>query len=500
MQYVEIYNESIKDLLNPKNGNLDVREAPGKGTYVAGAANVEVSNREDVELLLEAGNAYRTTESTQLNVVSSRSHAVLQLRCAVGGERKRGGKLSLIDLAGSERASKTGVMNAGGIGRGGTDNNSKRLNEGANINKSLLALANCISALADQAKHKGGSHAHVPYRDSKLTRLLKDSLGGACRTLSEWTFSYPHSNPHSKPVRHTWHSPRARTCVMCVCVIAGGSHILPNSKIRSLAVIANVSPASDQFDETLNTLKYADRAKRIRTKELKINKTSSRRRLLSPVKPAAGSAAAAAARRAAERSAASQLDGAKEAVTRHQERMAKGRDELARMRGLNENRNAAAAAAPGGGAAAGTTDLDEAVIKLQKLARGRLARTNTVRFKPGDLLGGVGGVEAAKRRNVLAKRQAAASAQMYDAALVRGPQRNASGGGVNAVRSRRAEPRSSGGPQLVPHPPSTKKPPSGGRIPSSSSATAQPEASPPLTKALFGSTLASDTQLGDLGQ
>ena len=118
--------------------------------------------------------------------------APVQLRCAVGGESKRGGKLSLIDLAGSERASKTGVMNAGGIGRGGTDNNTKRLNEGANINRSLLALANCISALADQAK-RGGSTSHIPYRDSKLTRLLKDSLGGRCRTLSEHTA--PKSNP-----------------------------------------------------------------------------------------------------------------------------------------------------------------------------------------------------------------------------------------------------------------------------------------------------------------
>ena len=148
MQYVEIYNEQIKDLLQPSNNDhLDVREAPGKGTFVAGAANVEVSSRDDVEALLEAGNAYRTTESTQLNMVSSRSHAVLQLRIQLG-EKK--GKLSLIDLAGSERASKTGVMSStNNIGRGGTNNNTKRLNEGANINRSLLALANCISTLAD---------------------------------------------------------------------------------------------------------------------------------------------------------------------------------------------------------------------------------------------------------------------------------------------------------------------------------------------------------------
>jgi hypothetical protein len=125
---VEIYNEQIKDLLQPSNnGNLDVREAPGRGTFVAGATVVAVHSRDDVEMLLEAGNAFRTTESTQLNMVSSRSHAVLQLRLEIGDKN---GKLSLIDLAGSERASKTGVMSStNNIGRGGTQNNSKRLNE-----------------------------------------------------------------------------------------------------------------------------------------------------------------------------------------------------------------------------------------------------------------------------------------------------------------------------------------------------------------------------------
>ena len=110
MQYVEIYNEQIKDLLNPDSGggSLDVREAPGRGTYVSGAANVEVTSSAEVEELLLAGNEYRTTESTQLNMVSSRSHAVLQLRVRFGerDDNATEGKLSLIDLAGSERASK----------------------------------------------------------------------------------------------------------------------------------------------------------------------------------------------------------------------------------------------------------------------------------------------------------------------------------------------------------------------------------------------------------
>ena len=187
-----------------------MREAPGRGTYVAGAAEAEVASRAEVEELLLRGNGNRTTESTQMNSVSSRSHAVLQLRVEWPSMT---GKLSLIDLAGSERASKTGVMAKGkSLQQGGTHNNSKRLNEGANINKSLLALANCINALTGEAD---GKRSHIPYRDSKLTRLLKDSLGGGCRTL----------------------------------------------------MIANVSPASDQFDETLNTLKYADRAKRIKPKD-----------------------------------------------------------------------------------------------------------------------------------------------------------------------------------------------------------------------------------------
>jgi hypothetical protein len=124
----------------------------------------------------------------------------LQLRLETHQEdgSKVVGKLSLIDLAGSERATKT-------------ENRGERLNEGANINRSLLALANCINALVGSGRR---GHTHVPYRDSKLTRLLKDSLEG-----------------------------RSCTCI-----------------------ITNVSPASDQFEETINTLKYANRAKNIKTK------------------------------------------------------------------------------------------------------------------------------------------------------------------------------------------------------------------------------------------
>lgn len=208
LSYVEIYNEQIKDLLtsesNQRARHLDVRESPGKGTFVAGASSRLVTSRGELLQALHKGNLYRTTEATNCNDVSSRSHAVLQLqleglRRFDGSGKATVGKFSLIDLAGSERATKTG--NAG-----------KRLTEGANINRSLLALANCINALADCTKKQ----QHVPFRDSKLTRLLKDSLGG-----------------HSKTV-----------------------------------MITNVSPAADQFDETLNSLKYANRAKNIQTKEV----------------------------------------------------------------------------------------------------------------------------------------------------------------------------------------------------------------------------------------
>ena len=182
------------------------------------------------------------------------------------------GKLSLIDLAGSERANKTGVVVKGA-------KSSKRLNEGANINKSLLALANCINALA---KGTTASHGHVPYRDSKLTRLLKDSLGGGCRTL----------------------------------------------------MIANVSPASDQFDETLNTLKYADRAKHIKIKEAPKERAPTRARA-----PAVGSGAAAARAerlrrdRRAERSAEEQTEASRAAADRHLQRMHEGRQAQERSKG-----------------------------------------------------------------------------------------------------------------------------------------------------------------------
>ena len=163
---------------------------------------MKVENTEQIMSLIIVGNRRRTTEATNANQTSSRSHAVFQIVVTSWPKTKNieiehtQGKLSLIDLAGSERGTVT-------------ENRGLRLREGAKINRSLLALANCINALGDKSK-KG---FFVPYRDSKLTRLLKDSLGGNSRTV----------------------------------------------------MIANVSPAGSQIEETLNTLKYASRAKNIKT-------------------------------------------------------------------------------------------------------------------------------------------------------------------------------------------------------------------------------------------
>jgi len=204
ISYLEIYNEVVRDLLNPNQENLDVREDPVKGVVVAGLSEISASSPENVVSSIKNGNINRTCEPTEANQESSRSHAVLQIVIehkdrASGTEAEvLVGKLSLIDLAGSERASNT-------------RNRGIRLIEGANINRSLLALGNCINALCEATDKIG--KIYIPYRDSKLTRILKDSLGGNCRTV----------------------------------------------------MIACVSPFSGAFEETLNTLKYANRAKNIKT-------------------------------------------------------------------------------------------------------------------------------------------------------------------------------------------------------------------------------------------
>ena len=203
--YLEIYNENIRDLLaNNSDEYLDLREDPTKGIIVSGITELNVTSCNDILKILKRGNKNRTQEATGANETSSRSHAILQVSVEYKTKNTgieveiRYGKLSLIDLAGSERASAT-------------QNRGIRLIEGANINRSLLTLGNCINALCD-ANIKG-TKPYVPYRDSKLTRLLKDSLGGNARTV----------------------------------------------------MIANISPSINTFDDTYNTLKYANRAKNIKT-------------------------------------------------------------------------------------------------------------------------------------------------------------------------------------------------------------------------------------------
>ncbi|KAJ1913565.1 hypothetical protein IWQ60_009155 [Tieghemiomyces parasiticus] len=205
VSYIEIYCEKVRDLLNPNSkGNLKVREHPSLGPYVEDLSKLVVGSHKDIEDLMDAGNKARTVAATQMNATSSRSHAVFtiiltQIRHDVETNltTEKVSRISLVDLAGSERANSTGAT--------GT-----RLKEGANINKSLTTLGKVISALADQATlGKKAKDAFVPYRDSVLTWLLKDSLGGNSRT----------------------------------------------------AMVAAISPAD--YEETLSTLRYADRAKRI---------------------------------------------------------------------------------------------------------------------------------------------------------------------------------------------------------------------------------------------
>lgn len=204
LSYLEIYNETIRDLLAPTNTKtgLMLREDANQAVSVAGLTTHHPQNVQEVMDIIMQGNELRTMSPTEANATSSRSHAVLQInvaskdRNASVEEPHTMATLSIIDLAGSERASAT-------------KNRGERLLEGANINKSLLALGSCINALCDPRKRN-----HVPYRNSKLTRLLKFSLGGNCKT------------------------------VMIVCV----------------------SPSSTHFDETQNTLRYANRAKNIQTK------------------------------------------------------------------------------------------------------------------------------------------------------------------------------------------------------------------------------------------
>jgi len=217
--YLQIYNESISDLLKPEKKNLQIREDKKKGIYVDSLSEWAVRTPVDLYALLKRGASYRTTAATLMNDVSSRSHAVFVITVEqMTTENIKGqthtqikvGKLNLVDLAGSERIRVTGAT-------------GQQLEESKKINKSLSCLGNVINALTEQ---KGKIH-HVPYRDSKLTRLLEDSLGGNCKTT----------------------------------------------------MLAMISPAHESFSESLSTLHFAQRAKKIKNRPV-INEDLNNRALI----------------------------------------------------------------------------------------------------------------------------------------------------------------------------------------------------------------------------
>ncbi|KZT74459.1 kinesin-domain-containing protein [Daedalea quercina L-15889] len=215
VSYIEIYNEKVRDLLNPKNsGNLRVREHPSLGPYVEDLSKLVVSNFDEMMTLMDEGNKARTVAATNMNETSSRSHAVFTVILTMKRhdvdtnlDTEKVSRINLVDLAGSERANSTGATGA-------------RLKEGANINKSLTTLGKVIASLAVASSNdgkkgkKGKAEDFIPYRDSVLTWLLKDSLGGNSKT----------------------------------------------------AMIAAISPADVNYEETLSTLRYADQAKKIKNK------------------------------------------------------------------------------------------------------------------------------------------------------------------------------------------------------------------------------------------
>lgn len=166
--YLEIYNEDIRDLLNPKGNRLEIKEKPDTGVYVKDLQSFVIKDGAEMDRLMAFGNKNRSVGATLMNERSSRSHSIFTVTVEAseidekGNQHIRAGKLHLVDLAGSERQTKTGAS-------------GDRLKEASKINLSLSALGNVISALVD------GKSKHVPYRDSKLTRLLQDSLGGNSR-------------------------------------------------------------------------------------------------------------------------------------------------------------------------------------------------------------------------------------------------------------------------------------------------------------------------------
>ncbi|KAJ9470166.1 Kinesin-like protein unc-104 [Diplonema papillatum] len=221
VSYLEIYNEKCRCLLNPGSKEVKPREHPITGPYVEGLAEVIVSTYEEIDQLMDEGNKTRTVACTQMNATSSRSHAIFTLTftqlSGISSDPKGKGnekvsKINLVDLAGSERADKTGATGA-------------TLKEGANINKSLVCLGKVIAALADASGEGDKKKKHIPFRDSTLTWLLKENLGGNSKTF----------------------------------------------------MLAALSPHVTNYEESLSTLRYADRAKRIKTHAVVNEDPTSRR-------------------------------------------------------------------------------------------------------------------------------------------------------------------------------------------------------------------------------
>jgi len=200
--FLEIYNEQVRDLLNPAgvNQSLRVRQHPKMGVFVEGLRKIATKDKPDIERLIDDGMKVRSVASTNMNATSSRSHGIITLNLLIRNEdTELSSQLHLVDLAGSERATSTGAT-------------GDTLTEGSNINKSLTTLGMCLSRLAEVASSNSKSAGHVPFRDSQLTWLLHDSLGGNSKT----------------------------------------------------AMLANISPADINFEETLSTLRFAQTTKKIK--------------------------------------------------------------------------------------------------------------------------------------------------------------------------------------------------------------------------------------------
>ena len=209
LSMIEIYNEKIQDLFCPANqrpsSGLKIRENKTLGFYVENKKNYPVTSYEDISNRMDEGNENRTIGSTLMNATSSRAHTIItiefiQITHKNGKRSEKRSNINLVDLAGSERASSTGAT-------------GDRLKEGCNINKSLLTLGNVINVLADKALGKS-KNILPPYRESNLTKILMNALGGNSKTV----------------------------------------------------MICALSPAAINYEETVSTLRYADRAKKIQNK------------------------------------------------------------------------------------------------------------------------------------------------------------------------------------------------------------------------------------------